>query len=160
MESKGLKISTAILRFVMAITFLWAFFDKVIGISKPGKGWVNGSSPTVGFLSGSTGPFSPIYKAIGGSGIIDWLFMLALLGVGIVLLLGIGMKIGTIAGAVLMFLMWTAALPKVGNFFQIDDHMIICVALLILLFAKAGQVAGLGRWWANTKLVKRCPGLE
>jgi len=25
---------------------------------------------------------------------------------------------------------------------------------------KAGQVAGLGRWWANTKLVKRAPGLE
>jgi len=25
---------------------------------------------------------------------------------------------------------------------------------------KAGQVAGLGRWWANTKLVKRATGLE
>jgi len=160
MQSKGLRVSLAIMRFVLALEFLWAFFDKVIGISKPGKGWVNGNSPTIGFLSNSTGPFSSIYKAIAGSGIIDWLFMLALLGVGIVLLLGIGMRIGTIVGAVLMFLMWTAALPKAGNFFQIDDHMIICVALLILLFAKAGQVAGLGRWWANTKLVKRCPGLE
>ena len=159
MQSKGLKVSLAIMRFVLALEFLWAFFDKVIGISKPGKGWVNGNSPTIGFLSNSTGPFSSIYKAIAGSGIIDWLFMLALLGVGIVLLLGIGMKIGTIAGAVLMFLMWTAALPKAG-YLQLDDHIINLVILLVLLFAKAGQVAGFGRWWANTKLVKRCPGLE
>jgi len=160
MESKGLRIVAAILRFVMAVTFLWAFFDKVIGISKPGKGWVNGNSPTKGFLSGSTGPFSAIFKGIAGTGIADWLFMLALLGVGIALLLGIGMKIGTISGAVLMFLMWSAALPKAGNIFQLDDHVTNLLVLLILLFAKAGQTAGLGKWWANTKLVKRLPGLE
>jgi hypothetical protein len=34
------------------------------------------------------------------------------------------------------------------------------LVLLILLFLKAGQVAGLGRWWANTKLVKKLPWLE
>ena len=164
MQSKGLKISLAIMRFVLAIEFLWAFFDKLIGLgfaTKPGSGWVFGGSPTFGFLAkGSNGPFAPMYQKIGGSGIIDWLFMLALLFIGLALLLGIGMRIGAIAGSVLMVLMWSASLPKPNNFFQIDDHLIILVALLILLFAKAGQIAGLGRWWANTKLVKRYPGLE
>jgi len=164
MENKGLKIVVAITRFVLGVEFLWPFFDKLFGLgfaTKPGNGWISGGSPTAGFLTkGSSGPFSPIYKSIGGTGIIDWLFMLALLGVGIALLLGIGMKIGTISGSVLMFLMWSAALPKANNFFLIDDHIIIILVLLILLFAKAGQIAGLGKWWANTKLVKRLPGLE
>lgn len=164
MESKGLKTVVAITRFVLAVEFLWAFFDKLFGLgfaTKLGKGWISGGTPTAGFLTkGSSGPFSAIYKSIGGTGIVDWLFMLALLGIGIALLLGIFMKIGTISGSVLMFLMWSAALPKPNNFFQIDDHIIIILVLIILLLAKAGQTAGLGKWWANTKLVKRLPGLE
>ena len=164
MEGKGAKIVIVITRYVMALQFLWAFFDKLIGLgfaTKPGKGWISGGSPTYGFLAkGATGPFTKIFNAIGGKGITDWLFMLALLLIGLALLLGIGMKIGTISGSVLMFLMWAASLPKPNDFFQIDDHVVNLLVLLILLFVKAGQVAGLGRWWANTKLVKRLPGLE
>ena len=164
MQSKGLKISLAIMRFVLALEFLWAFFDKLIGLgfaTKAGSGWIFGGSPTFGFLAkGSTGPLAPLFQKIGGSGIIDWLFMLSLLFIGLALLFGVGMRIGTISGCILMILMWSASLPKPNNFFQIDDHIIILVALLILLFAKAGQIAGLGRWWSNTKLVKKCPILE
>lgn len=164
MQGKGIKIVIAITRFIMAAQFLWAFFDKLLGLgytTTPEKAWIRGGSPTLGFLTKSaTGPFVKIFNAIGGKGLTNWLFMLALLLVGIVLLLGIGMKIGTISGSVLMFFMWTAVLPKPGNIFQIDDHVVNILVLLILLFLKAGQVAGLGRWWANTKLVKRLPWLE
>lgn len=164
MQGKGIKIVVAITRFVMAAQFLWAFFDKLFGLghtTTPDKAWILGGSPTAGFLTKSaTGPLTVIFNAIGGKGLTNWLFMLALLFVGLALLLGIGMRIGTISGSVLMFLMWVAVLPKPGNIFQIDDHMVNILVLLILLFLKAGQVAGLGRWWVNTKLVKRFPGLE
>ena len=164
MEGKGIKIVISITRFVMAAQFLWAFFDKLLGLgytTTPDKAWIRGGSPTAGFLGKSAaGPLQVIYNAIGGKGLTNWLFMLALLLIGMALLLGIGMKIGTISGSVLMFLMWTAVLPKPGNILQIDDHIVNILVLLILLFLKAGQVAGLGRWWANTKLVKRLPGLE
>jgi thiosulfate dehydrogenase [quinone] large subunit len=164
MEGKGIKIVIAITRFVMAAQFLWAFFDKLLGLghtTTPDKAWIRGGSPTLGFLTKSaSGPFVKIFNAIGGKSVTDWLFMLGLLLVGIALLLGIGMKIGTISGSVLMFFMWTAVLPKPGNIFQIDDHVVNILVLLILLFLKAGQVAGLGRWWANTKLVKKLPWLE
>ena len=122
MQSKGLKIALAILRYVIAVDFLWAFFDKLLGLgfsTAADQAWISGGSPTYGFLAkGSTGPFASIYQAIAGIGIIDWLFMLALLFIGIALLLGIGMRIGTIAGCVLMVLMWSASLPKTTNFFQ------------------------------------------
>lgn len=164
MQGKGVKIVIAITRFVMAAQFLWAFLDKLLGLgfaTAPDKAWIRGGSPTFGFLTkGATGPFKVIFNAIGGKGLTDWLFMLALLLIGLALLLGIGMKIGTISGSVLMFLMWAASLPKPNDIFQIDDHLVNILVLLLLLLLKAGQVAGLGRWWANTKLVKGSPGLE
>lgn len=163
-EGKGIKIVIAITRFVMAAQFLWAFFDKLLGLghtTTPDKAWIRGGLPTAGFLGKSaTGPLQVIYNAIGSKGWTNWLFMLALLLIGLALLLGIGMKIGTISGSVLMFLMWTAVLPKPGNIFQIDDHIINILVLLMLLLLKAGQAAGLGRWWVNTKLVKRLSWLE
>ena len=82
MQEKPLKITLAILRFIMAVEFLWAFLDKLLGLgfaTKPEGAWIRGGSPTFGFLAkGSTGPFAGIFQAIGGKGIIDWLFMLAL----------------------------------------------------------------------------------
>ncbi|MCL4386635.1 MAG: hypothetical protein M1479_01895 [Actinobacteria bacterium] len=163
-ESKGLKIVLAIARYVMAFQFLWAFIDKLFGLgfaTPSGKGWISGGSPTFGFLKkGATGPFTPIFNAIGGTGIIDWLFMLALLFIGLALLLGIAMKIGAISGSILMFFMWAATLPKPNNILQIDEHVVYILVLLILMFLKAGQIAGLGKSWSNTRLVKRFPGFE
>ena len=121
MQEKPLKITLAILRFIMAVEFLWAFLDKLLGLgfaTKPEGAWIRGGSPTFGFLAkGSTGPFAGIFQAIGGKGITDWLFMLALLLIGVALALGIGMKIATISGSVLMFFMWAASLPKPNNLF-------------------------------------------
>jgi thiosulfate dehydrogenase [quinone] large subunit len=162
--NKGAKIVIAITRFVIGLEFLWAFLDKLCGLgfaTKPENAWFRGGSPTMGFLTkGATGPFTKFFNAIGGKGVTDWLFMLALLLIGIALLLGIGMKISAISGSVLMFFMWAAALPKPNNIFQIDDHVIILLVLLALLFLKAGQIAGLGKWWSNTSLVKKAPCLE
>ncbi len=159
---KPLKIMLAILRYVMAVQFLWAFFDKLLGLgfsTKAESAWIRGGSPTFGFLAkGATGPFTGLFNAIGGKGLTDVLFMLALLGIGIALLLGIVMKIGTISGSVLMFLMWAATLPKTADFFQIDDHIVNLLVLLVLLFAKAGQYAGLGRKWSA--IVKKAQWLE
>ena len=164
MQEKPLKVTLAILRYAMALQLLWAFFDKLLGLGHstvPENAWIRFGSPTAGFLTKSaTGPLAPIYNAIGGNGVTDWLYMLALLFIGLSLLLGIGMKISTISGSVLMFFMWSAALPKPSNFFQIDQHLIYILVLLVLLFTRAGQYAGLGRIWVNTKLVKRLPGLE
>ena len=164
MQERPLKAILAVLRFAMALQLLWAFFDKLLGLgfsTIPENAWIRYGSPTAGFLTrGSTGPLTTFYNLIGGKAATDWLYMLALLLIGIALLLGVGMKIATISGSVLMFLMWSAALPKSNNFFQIDQHIIYIIVLLVLLFSEAGQYAGLGKIWADTKLVRRAPGLE
>ena len=72
-------------RLALGFTFLWAFIDKVFGFgfaTPSERAWINGGSPTKGFLSGSEGPFAGFYHNIAGTGFANWAFMLGLLGIG------------------------------------------------------------------------------
>src|SRR6476620_930587 len=73
-------VSIAALRIATGFVFLWAFLDKTFGLgySTPdARAWINGGSPTNGFLSHvDYGPFKGFFNAIAGNPIADWLFML------------------------------------------------------------------------------------
>ena len=131
-----------LLRLSMGWLFLWAFFDKLFGLgfsTKPNLSWVNGVSPTYYFLDKvSVGLFSPIFHQIAGLAIIDWLFMLGLLGIGASLLIGIYIKVASILGAVMVFFMWLALFPPAQNPF-LDEHLVyILIFAGIYLNAKEG----------------------
>jgi len=72
-----------VIRICFGLIFLWAFFDKLFGLgfaTKASKSWLLGTSPTYGFLAmGTKGPLALIYKAMAGSAVVDWIFMLGLL---------------------------------------------------------------------------------
>ena len=152
----------AALRIVLGWTFLWAFLDKLFGLgySTPSeRSWLNGGSPTRGFLANSaSGPFAGIYQDIAGAGWADWLFMLGLAAIGTALLLGVGMRIAAVCGALLYLLMWTVVLPPENNPI-VDDHIIGALALLGLALVHAGDTAGLGRWWKHQPVVRDNPWL-
>lgn len=79
------------LRLAIGFEFLWAFFDKTFGLgyaTPTARAWINGGSPTKGFLSGAIGPLQGVFNSIAGAPVVDWLFMLGLLGVGLALILG------------------------------------------------------------------------
>ncbi|MEH1098275.1 hypothetical protein [Micromonospora sp. CPCC 205561] len=150
------------IRLALGWVFLWAFLDKLYGLghgTASGGAWVNGGSPTAGFLGKATaGPFTGFYQSIAGSVVADVLFMAALLGIGAALLLGIGMRVAAAAGALLTVLMWTAVLPPASNPFM-DDHLIYAAVLIVLALLGAGNTWGLGHTWAATPLVRRNPWL-
>ena len=161
------------LRIGFGITFLWAFLDKTFalgfhtGYSPDGAtldrfgpaAWVNGGSPTNGFLAfGADGPFKDLYGSIAGAAWADWLFMLGLLGIGLALVLGIGMRFAATAGALLYVLMWTVVLPPENNPL-LDDHLLGGLTLVALAMLGAGRTWGLGSWWTSTDLVRRYPVL-
>jgi thiosulfate dehydrogenase [quinone] large subunit len=142
--------------------FLWAFLDKTFGLgfaTPAARAWVDGGSPTNGFLSSAKGPFSDFYKSIAGTGAADVLFMAALLGVGVALILGIGVRVAAGVGALLTVMMWTAVLPPTSNPFM-DDHLIYAAVLVVLALVGAGNTLGLGRAWSATALVQRAPWLK
>jgi thiosulfate dehydrogenase [quinone] large subunit len=148
----------AALRVVLGFTFFWAFLDKLFGFgyaTPSARAWINGGSPTRGFLANSaTGPFAGFYKDIAGAGWADWLFMIGLAGIGIALLVGIGMRVAAVSGAVLYLMMWSVALPPQNNPI-VDEHIIGALALLALALVHAGDTLGFGRWWRQQPIVQR-----
>lgn len=157
-------------RISLGFIFLWAFIDKVFGLgfatcraengavsTMCDAAWINGGSPTQGFLGFATqGPFADIYKGMAGNPLVDCLFMFGLLGLGITLILGIGMRIATFGGVLLMLLMWSAVLPPANNPI-IDEHIVYALVLIGLLKVNKTQQLGFGQRWQASKLVKKYP---
>lgn len=152
------KYIWGLLRIGMGWVFLWTFLDKLFGLgsaTEAGKSWLDGVSPTLGFLKfGTTGPFTSIYQSIAGQAVVDWLYMIGLGLVGLALILGLGVRIAGYSGSLMMLLIYTAALPPEHNPFM-DEHIIYIIVLIGLTFVNAGRYLGLGQWWSNTKLVQK-----
>ncbi|PIW36581.1 MAG: hypothetical protein COW24_04450 [Candidatus Kerfeldbacteria bacterium CG15_BIG_FIL_POST_REV_8_21_14_020_45_12] len=153
----------ALTRITLGLIMLWAFIDKVFGLgfaTVSGKSWLDGVSPTAGFLQhGASGPFTSLYNAIGGTLVVDWLFMLGLLLIGLALILGVAMRLACYSAALLFLLMWSAVLPPKNNPI-LDDHIVYLLVVLWLNSVNAGNTWGLGTWWQNTGLVKKLPFLK
>ena len=158
----------AAVRISIGWVFLWAFLDKTFALGHetgvdPETGavgyfgpaaWINGASPTEGFLGFAVeGPLAGAYAGLAGNAVVDWLFMLGLLGIGIALILGIAMWIAAVSGAVMLILMWTAVLPPANNPFM-DDHIIYSLVLVLLALLGAGRTLGLGRAWERLPFVR------
>jgi len=157
------QAAIAALRIALGFTFLWAFLDKTFGLSysTPGaKSWINGGSPTKGFLSTvAVGPFESVFHTIAGTWWANVLFMLGLLALGVALILGVTMRIAAAAGSLMLVLMWSAEWPLAqftsagdptgsSNPF-LDYHLIYALAIIVLAIIGAGRIFGLGDWWAK-----------
>ncbi len=168
-DAPVLARTLAALRLAVGFVFLWAFLDKLFGLgyATPSKGaWIHGGSPTRGFLSHvQVGPMRTMFQSWAGAGWADTLFMLGLLGVGVALTLGVGLRLSAVAGSALLLLMWAAEWPMAQHTVTgapsgsvnpfLDYHLIYALALVTVAVGAAGEVWGLGRPWARVALVRR-----
>ena len=159
-----------VVRILLGFTFLWAFLDKMFGWGySTTDGWLFGAgkgNPTAGFLKfgvNPNGPFHTFYTNLAPSspsGIVNWLFMGALLGAGITLVFGVAMRIGCIGSALLLISMFLAVAPwakyedkggstVASNNPLLDEHITYAATLMVLMFICAGRYWGLGRWWES-----------
>jgi thiosulfate dehydrogenase (quinone) large subunit len=157
-------------RLSIGFVFLWAFLDKTFALGfATGRledgtidrtaAWINGGSPTEGFLTfGTSGPLAGFFQGLAGP-VADWAFMLGLLGIGVALMLGIGMRIAAAAGATMLVLMWLAALWPANNPFM-DDHLVYALVLVGLALVHAGDTLGFGDRWQRLAIVQRFPILR
>ncbi|MFG1969746.1 hypothetical protein ACGFJC_10540 [Nonomuraea fuscirosea] len=149
----------ALARIALGWIFLWAFLDKTFGwgfATPAAKAWINGGSPTTGFLKGTgENALGGLFSALAGQAWVDWLFMAGLAGVGLALVLGLGTRIAAGAGTAMLLLMWAAELPLTTNPFM-DDHIVYAIVLVGLALAGAGGTLGLG----TLPVVRRTPWLR
>jgi len=163
----------AVTRIAIGFVFLWAFIDKLIGLhysTLPAAAWIRGGSPTSGFLGHvSVGPFQELFRSWAGSGFLDWIFMLGLLGIGVAVMLGVALRLSATAGTIMLIFMWAAEWPLAihnsagqpsGSTNPIVDyHIIYALVLIVVAALQAGRVWGLGRVWEGLSMVRRNPWL-
>lgn len=129
------KIVFLALRLSMGFIFLWAFLDKTFGLglaTSSEKAWINGGSPTSGFLSSAVrGPLESIFNSLAGMPAVDWLFMLGLLFVGLTLIFNKFIKLGTLTGGLMLLFMYLALLFPENNP-VIDEHIIYILVLALI----------------------------
>ncbi|HTZ43993.1 MAG TPA: hypothetical protein VMB79_09020 [Jatrophihabitans sp.] len=159
----------AVLRIATGFVFLWAFLDKTFGLhytTTSKQAWIHGGSPTRGFLkSVAVGPFQSPYHSMAGTWWADWLFMLALLGIGVALIAGVALRIAAGAGVLLLAMMWFAEFPFAQHTAAgapsgstnplVDYHFLYAIVLVALAATYAGGTWGLGRMWARLPFVQR-----
>lgn len=188
------KYWAAIARIALGFVFLWAFLDKTFGLTyaTPNEGaWMfatGDGSPTFGFLTfgvNPEGPFASFFHSLGESaGVmgaegpllypgswVNWAFMLALLGAGVTLILGVFMRIGSIGAAALLMMMYFAAAPwaqftdaetgevVASNNPIIEDHLLYAIFAIVLMLFTAERTWGLGKWWQSLEFVQKYPWL-
>ena len=163
------ETAMAALRVGTGFAFLWAFLDKTFGLSystPSARAWVNGGSPTKGFLSSvDVGPWQSMFHAWAGKQWADWLFMLCLLGVGLALILGIGLRIAAVAGTILLAFMWFAVFPPAQHAADgsltgstnpfVDEHVMDALALIAVAAFGTGSRLGLGSLWQKVPFVEK-----
>ena len=154
----------AVARIVIGLFFLWPFLDKLFGLgfSTPvGKGWLAGTAPAQGFIGRIENPMGALLKPLFANPVGDFLFMFALFGIGIAMIMGAGLRIAAVGGTILVALMWLSELPFAqtamvdGQLVRgatnpiLDDHWLEALILLISAATLAGDTWGVGKLWAR-----------
>jgi thiosulfate dehydrogenase [quinone] large subunit len=156
------RIALAVLRIATGFVFLWAFLDKTFGLgfSTPAeRAWVNGGTPAQGFLTSPavTGPLAPFFAGLANP-LVDVLFMLAMLGIGLAVVLGIGLRVSAVVGSAVMLMMYLAEWPFTAGTAStnplVDYHIVYALALVAIASLSAGDTLGLGRAWRRLPVVR------
>jgi thiosulfate dehydrogenase [quinone] large subunit len=167
-EVKGMWAWT-LLRLLLGWSFLWAFLDKMFGLGfatcRLDDGVIDfgcdaammaGGSPTYGFLTFATqGSHTGAWfewmasSSPDSINLFDVLFMLALLLGGLALMLGIGVRIAAIGGAILMAFMFLAGDVWPENNPINSSHIIEMVAFLGIAYVGPGPFS-LQKWFEST----------
>lgn len=146
MQKSFWKYVPPLLRLALGWLYLYAGLTKVMNPSWTSKAYLEGATTMHGFYAWLTSP--GIMQAV------DFLNTWGLTLLGVSLILGIGMKVSTRLGAVLMALYYIPilAFPMVGaHSFLVDEHVIYALALLWL------GVSPDARQWSLAASTKRLP---
>src|SRR3989344_6825691 len=148
------NISLFVLRVSMGWLMLYAGITKVLDPAWTAAGYIKGAQNFTWFFSRLPDP--AVLPAV--NFLNEW--GLTLLGVS--LILGVGVRLSSILGAVLM-LMYYAALPfpyPNPHSYLVDEHIIYALVLAYFAVVRAGRVFGLESWCSDLPICARFPKLR
>jgi thiosulfate dehydrogenase [quinone] large subunit len=179
---RGGAITVAVLRIALGLVYLWAFISQAFGITytnkaqpppdapagapvtyewtfgyDSSKGWVSSGfdhSPTESYVDNNThGPLAFIPQNL-PTGLVDFLWIFALAGLGIGLTFGIFANIAGWGGFLLNIMIWLATFPPSTNPLIDGEHVAFALSILLFMWLQASNYWGFGRWWrAHTPVI-------
>ena len=148
------KVPFFLLRFSMGWLMFYAGITKLFDPQWSAAGYLQNAKT-----------FSVLFQWLASPANLGWInfvneWGLTLLGVS--LILGVFVRISSIAGAVLMLLYYFPVLdfPYIAHGFLVDEHIIYTLVLVLLATVRAGRYYGLERWCANLPICSRFPRLR
>lgn len=145
--------------FLLRLSLGWIFlYSAVTKISNPiwtGEGFLKNASTFSALYQWLTSP--SILPAI--NFINEWGQLL----LGISLILGIGVRLSSLLGVVLMLLYYFPQLnfPYIGRTaYLVDDHIVYALVLIYFAAVRAGRIYGLENWCANLPICRKIPKLR
>ena len=167
-------IAAAILRLGIGFVYLWGFISQGFGLgytnqivnqSAPSptevqyhwdfnydadNGWITSGfkhSPTEGYVDNNThGPLAPVVQNL-PTGLVDFMWIFAIGGLGIALMLGICSRIAGWGGLILNLMIWFSVFPPSTNPVIDAEHFMFAFTIFLLMWLHASNYWGIGRWW-------------
>lgn len=172
---RGGAITAAILRISLGLVYLWAFVSQGFGVVYTNKaappvdaaaptkvdyswhfsydadkGWISSGfsrSPTNAFVHNNLdGPLAFIPQKL-PTGLVDFMWIFALAGLGIALTFGIAANIAGWGGFALNIMLWLSTFPPSTNPIIDGERVTFTFAILLLMWLQASKYWGVGRWW-------------
>ncbi len=149
------NLSLFLLRVTMGWMFFYAGITKVLNPEWSAAGYLKGAKTFSWFFQSLLNPsVLPVVNFINEWG-------LTLLGVS--LILGVGVRLSSLLGAVLMLLYYLPILnfpyPNAHSYI-VDEHIIYISVLLYLAAIRAGRVWGLEAWCSRLPICSKLPRLR
>ncbi|KKU16860.1 MAG: hypothetical protein UY26_C0002G0058 [Candidatus Jorgensenbacteria bacterium GW2011_GWA1_48_13] len=143
-----------VLRVVTGWLMFYAGITKILDPNWSAAGYLKGAQTFAGF-----------YQWLASDsllGIVNFVNEWGLTILGVSLILGIGVRLSSILGAILMLLYYfpVANFPFVEHGFIVDDHIIDAAVLAFLAAVRAGRYYGLERWCSNLPICSKFPKLR
>jgi thiosulfate dehydrogenase [quinone] large subunit len=173
---RGGAITAAVLRIGIGLIYLWAFFAQGFGVTYTNhtenpdvaaptevhyewdfthdadNGWISSGfshSPTEGYVDNNThGPLAPIVQNL-PTGLVDFMWMFALGGLGFALTLGFCSRIAGWGGLILNLMIWFSTFPPSNNPVFDAEHFTLGFSIFLLMWLHASDYWGIGRWWRS-----------
>lgn len=158
--TKFQRVSLFLLRIASGLFFFYAGITKIIMYSAD-KGWYDPQFSAAFYLKGAK-LFTAFYQALLSPGLLPSVSFVNKWGLtllGISLILGIGVRLSSVLGVILMLLYYFPLgfpYPDAHSFI-VDQHIMYATSLLVLASFRAGRVMGLEEWCSNLPICSKIP---
>lgn len=144
----------ALLRVVLGWFFFYAGITKVLNPAWTAQGYLVGAKTFTGLYQWLASP--------GMIGLVNFVNEWGLTLLGVSLILGIGVRLSSVLGAIMMLLYYFPAstFPYVANGFIVDTHIIYAATLILLATLRAGRYYGLENWCSGLPICSKYPKLR